>query len=102
MKKKTGWRYAYGFTLAVVMLWALTVIVFHSICILNNITVTHIGLYPLIVVFDWVFWGSVCIFIAHLFTAIKNKHTEKRQWIVSFSSLVVLTSVLIIVWMTPY
>ncbi len=99
---KGRWHIAYVITLSLAMLWSLTIGVVHAICVFNEIRVSHIGLYPLVFVIEWLGLVSMLICGGHIFAAYKNQSMSENLWIINWLSVVFAVLVLCYVWLVAY
>ncbi len=100
--KKGKWHIAYVTMLSLTMLWSLTIGAAHTICIFKEIRVTHAGLYPLILVIDWLALVSIIICGGQIIAASKNQNMSENLWIINWLSIVFVVMVLCYVWLVTY
>ena len=74
-----SWRRGYLISLALLILWSIVVFAAHMVSILNSQTIGHGGIYPLTMIYDFLFLGSFLLAAIHLLALYKCARTMPRS-----------------------
>ena len=74
-----SWRRGYFISLSLLMAWSIIVFAAHMVSILNSLTIGHGGIYPLAMIYNFLFLGSFLLAAIHLLFLYKCARTMTRS-----------------------